>query len=155
MNARTLALVSILGSLAACSQEAPTPAADGTARPSAAGATARGPRTSWGDPAIAGTYTNKDEYGTPFERPDDLAGKSRDEFGPEEMATLMVARAERGRAMAASIGGSATNDTGAGPPHWYEYLDALNSRPWFVRSEERRVGKECCALCRSRWSPYH
>ena len=21
--------------------------------------------------------------------------------------------------------------------------------------EERRVGKECCALCRSRWSPYH
>ena len=24
-----------------------------------------------------------------------------------------------------------------------------------LRSEERRVGKECCALCRSRWSPYH
>ena len=24
-----------------------------------------------------------------------------------------------------------------------------------VGSEERRVGKECCALCRSRWSPYH
>ena len=23
------------------------------------------------------------------------------------------------------------------------------------RSEERRVGKECRALCRSRWSPYH
>src|SRR5881392_1261244 len=23
------------------------------------------------------------------------------------------------------------------------------------QSEERRVGKECCALCRSRWSPYH
>ena len=23
------------------------------------------------------------------------------------------------------------------------------------RSEERRVGKECYALCRSRWSPYH
>ena len=22
-------------------------------------------------------------------------------------------------------------------------------------SEERRVGKECYALCRSRWSPYH
>ena len=25
----------------------------------------------------------------------------------------------------------------------------------FRRSEERRVGKECYALCRSRWSPYH
>ena len=23
------------------------------------------------------------------------------------------------------------------------------------RSEERRVGKECFRLCRSRWSPYH
>ena len=22
-------------------------------------------------------------------------------------------------------------------------------------SEERRVGKECCTVCRSRWSPYH
>ena len=24
-----------------------------------------------------------------------------------------------------------------------------------TRSEERRVGKECVFLCRSRWSPYH
>ena len=24
-----------------------------------------------------------------------------------------------------------------------------------ARSEERRVGKECLAVCRSRWSPYH
>ena len=24
-----------------------------------------------------------------------------------------------------------------------------------IRSEERRVGKECVFLCRSRWSPYH
>src|SRR3546814_16856784 len=24
-----------------------------------------------------------------------------------------------------------------------------------VRSEERRVGKECFSTCRSRWSPYH
>ena len=28
-------------------------------------------------------------------------------------------------------------------------LDAKN------RSEERRVGKECASMCRSRWSPYH
>ena len=31
--------------------------------------------------------------------------------------------------------------------------------PWLydvdARSEERRVGKECPQLCRSRWSPYH
>src|SRR3546814_12055453 len=30
-----------------------------------------------------------------------------------------------------------------------QQLDAL------IRSEERRVGKECVSTCRSRWSPYH
>ena len=36
------------------------------------------------------------------------------------------------------------------------------ARNWYLfelsdddRSEERRVGKECLRLCRSRWSPYH
>ena len=28
-------------------------------------------------------------------------------------------------------------------------------REFIVRSEERRVGKECVTTCRSRWSPYH
>src|SRR3546814_11337631 len=27
--------------------------------------------------------------------------------------------------------------------------------PPILRSEERRVGKECVSTCRSRWSPYH
>ena len=31
-------------------------------------------------------------------------------------------------------------------------LDIINDHG---RSEERRVGKECLRLCRSRWSPYH
>src|SRR3546814_19885122 len=26
---------------------------------------------------------------------------------------------------------------------------------WRMRSEERRVGKECVSTCRSRWAPYH
>ena len=30
-----------------------------------------------------------------------------------------------------------------------------NGRTVPGRSEERRVGKECLRLCRSRWSPYH
>jgi hypothetical protein len=106
----------------------------GTANaPAQSGANApKVPRTSWGDPKIEGTYTNKDEFGTPFERPDELAGQNRDSFGPAEMAALMVKRSEAGRAIAARIGGSAENDTGAGPPHWYEYLEAVNSRPWLV-----------------------
>src|SRR3546814_15345968 len=28
------------------------------------------------------------------------------------------------------------------------------SIPYVIRSEERRVGKECVSTCRSRWSPY-
>src|SRR3546814_6985489 len=28
-------------------------------------------------------------------------------------------------------------------------------RDYRIRSEERRVGKECVSTCRSRWSPYH
>src|SRR3546814_20992951 len=31
----------------------------------------------------------------------------------------------------------------------------LDGIPLRVRSEERRVGKECVSTCRSRWSPYH
>ena len=33
--------------------------------------------------------------------------------------------------------------------------DALAKTKLGSRSEERRVGKECLRLCRSRWSPYH
>jgi len=36
-----------------------------------------------------------------------------------------------------------------GVPSPYGYIRGI------VRSEERRVGKECLRLCRSRWSPYH
>ena len=38
--------------------------------------------------------------------------------------------------------------------HFDVIPDARELEP-ALRSEERRVGKECCALCRSRWSPYH
>ena len=33
--------------------------------------------------------------------------------------------------------------------------DQARERERKARSEERRVGKECCTPCRSRWSPYH
>src|SRR3546814_15534177 len=37
----------------------------------------------------------------------------------------------------------------------YGYTPTLPSVSiFFVRSEERRVGKECVSTCRSRWSPY-
>src|SRR3546814_9525718 len=37
-----------------------------------------------------------------------------------------------------------------------DWLDRFaDSLPLPVRSEERRVGKECVSTCRSRWSPSH
>src|SRR3546814_7383353 len=33
--------------------------------------------------------------------------------------------------------------------------DHVRANGTVVRSEERRVGKECVSTCRSRWSPYH
>src|SRR3546814_13790539 len=33
--------------------------------------------------------------------------------------------------------------------------DAFQPAACYLRSEERRVGKECVSTCRSRWSPYH
>src|SRR5262245_37582765 len=122
MTYRFLAVITAAACLTACARP-PTPPAGAVAKD---GTPSVLPRTSWGDPLLEGTYTNKDEFGTPFERPDELAGRLRQEFGPDEMAALMKERTERGRAIARTIGGSADNDTGAGPPHWYEYLEAVN-----------------------------
>jgi hypothetical protein len=110
--------------------------ADDTQPPAASTAgssdTWRVSRTSWGEPNIAGVYTNKDENGTPFERPVDLAGKGLDELGPSELAALNERRRQAALDRAPTIGGVAGADTGAGPPHWYEHLGAENSQAWFI-----------------------
>src|SRR3546814_8672638 len=41
----------------------------------------------------------------------------------------------------------------AGLDEFGQHLAAVMMR--ILRSEERRVGKECVSTCRSRWSPYH
>ncbi len=55
-----------------------------------------------------------------------------------------------------SLGGENTNDIVAevGDTPQREQLEQGWSDE-IRRSEERRVGKECLSLCRSRWSPYH
>ena len=40
-------------------------------------------------------------------------------------------------------------------PEGYGCKDARTDFSEGIRSEERRVGKECKDTCRSRWSPYH
>ena len=60
------------------------------------------------------------------------------------------------------VGGVGGAGTGVFPPQLSPQQIAVLSNIYphvqqfhLVRSEERRVGKECLRLCRSRWSPYH
>src|SRR3546814_6135501 len=47
------------------------------------------------------------------------------------------------------------SDTQTGYIPWTHSYDRELSDVFDVRSEERRVGKECVSTCRYRWSPYH
>jgi hypothetical protein len=90
------------------------------------------PRTPWGDPDLQGIYTNSNESGIPMSRPAEFAGRKPGEVTTEEMARLAKDRAARIEKTAQTIGGTEQNDTGAGPPHWYENYNPKNSRPWMV-----------------------
>jgi hypothetical protein len=67
-----------------------------------------------------------------MERPVEFAGKRLDEVQPADLARLMAQRAEQVRKTAVVIGGTTDNDTGAGPPHWYENYNPRNSRAWMI-----------------------
>ena len=45
--------------------------------------------------------------------------------------------------------------SGDQPPPEIDVFELVKASYEVRRSEERRVGKECLRLCRSRWSPYH
>ena len=103
------------------------------AMPAAAGVITKSsyspPKTPWGDPDIQGGYSNVNENGIPFEKPDNLGTKQLSEVDDSELAELVKDRNQRAQANAATIGG---RETGAGPVHWYEHYDAKNSRAWMV-----------------------
>ena len=62
------------------------------------------------------------------------------------LSLVSMARAPRGRARRGGGGGRGAK----------KIEEGSTSRGCPCgRSEERRVGKECLRLCRSRWSPYH
>src|SRR5262245_55434736 len=66
-------------------------AAPGTAnRPSV-------PRTPWGDPDLQGPYTNPWEVGTPFERPDEVAGRRLADVKGDELVKIRKAIQDRTR----------------------------------------------------------
>jgi hypothetical protein len=66
------------------------------------------PRTPWGDPDLQGNYTNLWEAGTPFERPDQFAGRRLEDIKGEELAAIRRGIQERTRTeqLAGDIGGT-------------------------------------------------
>src|SRR3546814_14234433 len=69
---------------------------------------------------------------------------------PEFAALVSVGNTRRGQAQHGL--GERVDGTGGGDRRHEagEFADED-----VVRSEERRVGKECVSTCRSRWAPYH
>ena len=107
-------------------QAAPTPRA-ASARAMAAARTYTPPRTPWGHPDLQGTYTTTNENGVARERPDQFP--ATEGLSAEEFQKIVKERLDRARAGAGRIGGA---ETGAGPTHWYEHLDAENSQLWLI-----------------------
>jgi hypothetical protein len=123
--ALTVAASVALGALSHA--QAPTPRA-AAERAAAATKTYTPPKTPWGHPDIQGSYTTTDENGVPLERPDSLP--AQEGLSDAEFQKIVRERQERARATAGRIGGA---ETGAGPPHWYEHLDAENSQLWLIQ----------------------
>ena len=92
------------------------------------------PKTPWGDPDIQGVFTTKDEANTPFERPDEWAGRKMDDITPKEFAEAVAKRQQEAVERAPFAGGGEPEEgvAIAVPIHWFDNLAAKNSRPWFV-----------------------
>src|SRR3546814_11818196 len=92
----------------------------------------------------------------------DVCSSDLRSFSPNGVPTADVVEYYRRRA-ASGVGLIITEGTTVGHaaangyPHVPRFYgeDALAGWKAVVRSEERRVGKECVSTCRSRWLPYH
>jgi hypothetical protein len=84
-------------------------------------------RTPWGDPDFQGVFSNGDEYTTPLERPDALAGRRLEDITGQEL--LNVRRAQLAAVIDALPGGRVR-----GPDAWWvQNLNVANSRQaWLV-----------------------
>jgi hypothetical protein len=88
------------------------------------------PRTSWGDPSLAGIYSNDDETGTPLERPNEFEGLTLATVTPEKIAEIV---AERDRRFKAQVDSEAWRNSISPPPHLiFDTFDRKNSRPWLI-----------------------
>ncbi len=84
------------------------------------------PRTPWGDPDLAGVYSNSDESGIPLERPARFEGRRLEDITADELEQLRI---ERRKATAAN---SVAEDRPVDREAFWENLNAVNSRAWLV-----------------------
>jgi hypothetical protein len=90
------------------------------------------PRTPWGDPDLQGYYTNKYEYGTPFEKPAAFAGRRVDELSAQELADLAKKRQQEALDRAPFLGGDPEGKIGNSAEFRDIHEVKKGSRPWFV-----------------------
>ena len=76
-------------------------------------------------------------------RADDTDDAERGQPAPRYVVTVLR-----------SLGGISSLGTSINNRGWVAGRSRVSSNQ-SIRSEERRVGKECIPPCRSRWSPYH
>src|SRR5687767_16035331 len=81
--------------------------------------TAKVTRTPWGDPDLQGTYTNKYEQGTPFERPQEFEGRRIEDIPAAELADILKERQDEVLLRTALAGGDPAGNLG-GPLHWQD-----------------------------------
>jgi hypothetical protein len=90
------------------------------------------PKTAWGDPQLAGAYTNSDESGIPFERPAQFDGKKLADVSPAELADIVKQRQQQ---TVERTPGLSEFPGATSPLHWFENYRAANSRAWLVTDE--------------------
>ncbi|MEP7307247.1 MAG: hypothetical protein ABJA98_17180 [Acidobacteriota bacterium] len=84
-------------------------------------------RTPWGHPDLSGVYSNSDEDGIPFEKPDEFVGRRLEDITPAELDQI-------NRARRAATLGRATDDQARPVDRlaFWEVLNSKNSRAWLV-----------------------
>ena len=90
------------------------------------------PRTPWGDPDLQGNYTNKYEYGTPFERPREFEGRRVQDVKPDEIAALAKRRQQEALDRAPFFGGDPEGKIGNSAEFRDIYEVTRGSRAWFI-----------------------
>jgi len=114
-------VAALLTTISVSAQSTTTAAASATAAK-----TWKPARTAWGDPDLAGIYSNSDESGIPFERPARFEGRRLEDITPAELEELRVAR--RG----ATAENSVAEDRPVDREVFWENLNAVNSRAWLI-----------------------